>query len=114
MHVYRRRIVFPWPAEVSPDGAQIRRRQNGAVLYNDPCILVGIVFALCCDSVLLAGHGFFGADVAVLEDDGGVSENEIYSSVNVAFAVELSVGMGVERVLKAVNAAAVEDGLVCA
>lgn len=78
----------------------------------DSGVLIRVGFALGCDGVLLAGEGLSGEDVAVLEDDGGVAEYEVHCPVDVALAVELAVGVGVERVLKRVHLTAEEDGEV--
>lgn len=60
------------------------------------------------EHVLLVFVWFACVEVAVLEDDGGVAEDEIDGAVDVAFAVELAEGMNVEGVLVAHEAALVE------
>ena len=71
-------------------------------------VLVRIGSALGGDGVELVAHRKSRIEVAVLEDDGGVSEDEIYCSVDVAFSVELAESVRVESVLVAFEAAAVE------
>lgn len=63
----------------------------------DPRVLVRVDPALCRDGDLLAGEGTAGVDHAVLEDDGGVAENEVDGAVDVAFLVELTLGVNVDR-----------------
>lgn len=53
-----------------------------------------------------------GLNNGVLEESGGVAEDEIDGAADVAFAVELAGGAGVESVLVAVDDAAVENGVV--
>lgn len=71
--------------------------------------MVRVDFSLGGDGVLLVGHRLPGEDVAVLEDDGGVTEHEIDCSNDVAFAVELAVRVCVKCVLETVESASVED-----
>lgn len=61
------------------------------------------------ENVALVRVGSAGVEVAVLEDDGGVAEDEIDGAVDVAFAVELAEGVDVEGVLVGDEAAAVES-----
>ena len=60
-------------------------------------------------SVLLVIQGFADDDEAVLEDDGRVSEDEVNGAGDNAVTVELTVCLGIERVLVAVHSA-VEEG----
>lgn len=69
--------------------------------------LVGICTAVSRDGVRRVDGA--GIDIAVLEDGGGVSEDEVDGSVDIAFPEELSVGMNVECVLVAFEAASVKD-----
>lgn len=77
-------------------------------------VLVRVGSALSRDGVLLLVHGPPGEDHAVLEDDGGVAEDEVYGAVDVAFFVELPLGMDIESVLVAFEATAIEDREVSA
>ncbi|CAI0393957.1 unnamed protein product [Linum tenue] len=64
--------------------------------------------ALRRDRDLLALHRPPRVDHAVLEDGGGVAEDEVHRAVDVALSVELALGVDVERVLVALDAALVE------
>ena len=74
----------------------------------DSGVLIRIGTALGGD-----GDGFVrritGDDVAILEYDGGIAEDEIDGAVNVALFVELAFGVNVESVLIPFEAATVED-----
>lgn len=72
-------------------------------------VLDGLLAALGRDGVLLAREAPPGDDLAVLEDHGAVAEDEVDGARDVALAVELALGVGVEGVLVAVDGAAVED-----
>jgi len=60
----------------------------------------------------LVTHGLSGHQVALLEDDGGVSENEVNGAGDERVSVELPVGVCVESVLKGIYATTVYHGLV--
>lgn len=75
-------------------------------------VLVRVSPALRRDSILLVQHRFSGIDVAVLEDGGGVSEDKVNGTIDVAVSVELSEGVDIESVLVTFEAAAVEGGEV--
>ena len=60
------------------------------------------------EEVVLVGVGAAGVEVAVLEDGGGVAEDEVDGAVDVAVAVELAEGVGVEGVLIPHKAAFIE------
>lgn len=76
------------------------------------CVLVRVFLALCSYGHKLVGHGLPRHDVAILEDDGRVPEDEVDGARDVALTVELAVGVGVEGVLVCVEGAPVEDRLV--
>ena len=71
-----------------------------------------IALALCCDRVELICQWLSWLNVAALEHNRCIAEDEVYGACDVAFAVELAVGVGVESVLIGVKRAPVEDGLV--
>lgn len=73
-------------------------------------VLVNIGFTLGRNGVELVSQRLPGLDVAVLENDGGVSEDEVDGAGDVAVAIELAVGVGVESVLETVDQALVEHG----
>ena len=78
----------------------------------NPGVLVRVGAALGGNRVLLLAHRPPRVDHAVLEDYGGVAEDEVDGAVDVALFVELTLGVDVEGVLVALEAAAVEDGEV--
>lgn len=78
---------------------------------DDAGVLVRIGSALGGDGVGLVAW-FAGEDVAVLENDGGIAEDEIDSAIYVAISIELAIGVDIEGVLVAFEAAPVEDGEV--
>ncbi|KAH0466861.1 hypothetical protein IEQ34_004099 [Dendrobium chrysotoxum] len=112
----RSRVLLPRATEVTLDGALDSGKVGGSgddgVVDGDSGVLVGISPSLSGDGVLLAAKGLAGVDIAVLEDHGGVAEDEIDSAVDVAVAVELALAVDVEGVLVSLKAAAVEDGEV--
>lgn len=61
----------------------------------DPSVLIWVFSILSRDCYLLFVHWLSGVNVAVLEDDCGVTENEINGAVNVAIAIELTLGVHV-------------------
>ena len=61
------------------------------------------------DHVFLALHGLSGLQLALLENDRCIPEDKVYGASDDGVAVELTVGVGVESVLVAVNAAAVDN-----
>lgn len=81
-------------------------------MNRDPSILIGVISSLGCDHVGLVAHGPPHMDVAVLQDSRGIVKDEIYGAVDMAFAIELPLGVYKKSVLVAAEAAAVEDGEV--
>lgn len=53
-------------------------------------VFIGIRSSLGGNCVLLVGHGASGDDIAVLDDDRSVAEDEIHGAVDINFAVELA------------------------
>lgn len=64
------------------------------------------------DHVSLVANRSSDEDFAVLEDGGGVPENEIDGAVDLAVAVELAEGVEEERVLITFYCAPIYDGKV--
>ena len=62
--------------------------------------------------VLLAFHGLSGYELAFLEHNCRVSEDEVNGACDDGVTVELPVGVGVECVLKGIYPATVYDGFV--
>lgn len=80
-------------------------------MYRNPGILVRVGSSLGRDVVLIRG-AFSGRDVAALENDGGVSEDEVDGAGYVGLTVELAFGESVECVLVSVDGASVDNGHV--
>lgn len=78
----------------------------------DSCGLVWVGSSLGCHYVHLPDHWPPCVDHAILEYDCCVPEYEIYSAIDVAISVKLSLGVGVESVLVTFEATTVEDGEV--
>lgn len=83
-----------------------------AELDDDAGVLVGVGAALGSNDVGLAVVGLAYEYVGVLDDGGRVAEDEVDGAEDVAFSVELPLGVDAEGVLVPLDAAAVEDGLV--
>ena len=70
-------------------------------------VLVGISPTLGGNSVDLVGR-IPCINVAVLEHNGSISENEIYSSIDVTLPVKLPVGVDIKSILVPFKAALVK------
>jgi len=112
LDVHCRGKVPPWPAQIGPGppiaGREVVRGHDGAVLDRNSRDLVRVVAALGCDCVGLARRWQLRVDVAVLEDDCCIAEDEVDGARDVAVAVELAERVGVEGVLVAVDYATVD------
>lgn len=75
-------------------------------------ILIRVFSVLGRDGIFLQGHGLSGINGAVLQNNSGVSEYEIYGPVNLALAVELAIGVHVQGVLVPENLAPVYHRVV--
>ncbi|CAA7398418.1 unnamed protein product [Spirodela intermedia] len=91
---------------------QIRGGQDPASLNGGPGVLIRVRPALGGDHVFLARQRQSGVEVAGLENHGSVAEDEVHRAVDVALAVELAEGVGVEGILVPLKAAPVERRLV--
>lgn len=67
---------------------------------------------MCGDGVFLIGQSLPQVDIAVLDDGDSVAEDEVDGAIDVAVTVELAVGVDVEGVLVASEAAIVENRVV--
>ena len=76
---------------------------------DDACFLGRLGPALRGDGVALV---VMQVDVAVLQDDSGVAEDEVDCAVDIAVAVELISGVDVEGVLVPFKAALIEHGML--
>lgn len=116
LHNYSSGEFLPGPAQVSrelePNRVVVRVGDKGAVLDDDGGGLATLLAALGGDDALLVVHRTADDEAAVLEDCGGVAEDEVDGAGDVAVAVELALGVGVKGVLVAVHGAPVEDHLV--
>lgn len=110
------RVLLPRPAQVGLelrlDRNQVGRGRHLASQDRYTGVLERVLSALGGVQVLLILIGSAGVEVAVLEDDGGVAEDEVDGAVDVAVAVELAEGVDVEGVLVSDKAAVVEGGEV--
>lgn len=74
---------------------EVRAGGDSAILEGEAGVLAGIGSSAGEDHVVGAAPGAAEHYVAVLENGGGVSEDEIDCAVNVTFAVELAESEGV-------------------
>jgi hypothetical protein len=113
LHDHGSRVLLPWPPEVcrdlEPQWVELLLRHDPAVVDHQPGRLALVGSALRRHGVLLVVHGLPHDDQRVLDNRGGVAEDEVYGSRNHAVAVELSVGMHVQRVLVTIHST-VEEG----
>lgn len=107
VHEHGPGIFFPGPPQVSGLGGI-----NITVQYWKSCPLVRIFSALGRDSDFLHRQGFPSEYLAILEYGGTVTEYEVDGAMNVAFAIELAEGVGIESVLVAFHAAPVKGRLI--
>ena len=112
LHNHSSRILLPWPPkkrlEASFHWLQIAAGTDPTLLDHYAGVLVRVEPALSRDRVLLARVGTPGLDGAVLEDDGGVAEDEVDGAGDEAVCEELAVVVDVEGVLVCKEVAAVE------
>lgn len=107
LHEHRPRVRLPWPAEVGGI-----RCVNEAVVDRDARVLVGVLAPLRRDRHLLLRQRPSRVDVAALQHGEPVPEDEVDGAVDVALAVELAEGVGVQGVLVALDAAPEEGRTV--
>jgi hypothetical protein len=110
LHEHGARVLLPRAAEVGLRVArgEVRRGGHLAALDRDARVLVGVLAALRREDVLLVGQRLARVQVAALQHDGGVAEDEVDGAVHVAVAEELAQGVHVQRVLVPHEAAPVE------
>ncbi|BAS71791.1 Os01g0312600, partial [Oryza sativa Japonica Group] len=112
LHEHRAGVLLPGAAEVGLeaglDGEEVGGGGHLALLDGDAGVLVGVLPPLRGVDVALVGERAARVEVAALEDDGGVAEDEVDGAVDVALAEELAEGVDVEGVLVADEAAPVE------
>ena len=75
--------------------------------------MVWVFSSLGRDHVVLVTHGLSGLQLAVLENNGCISEDEVNGAGDEGVTVELSVTVGVKSVLVGVNVAPVYHRQVC-
>jgi hypothetical protein len=117
LHDERARELAPGAGEVAPDGRagrvlEPRLGGEAAVLEDEARALAPVRAALRRGDVLLVVHGPAEDQDAVLEHGGRVAEDEVDGPGDDAVAVELRLGVRVQRVLVRVHAAVEEDGPV--
>lgn len=70
---------------------KVQRRRNSAVNDGDAGGLIRVCSALCCNNHLLSiGRFSLKKNEAVLENNSGISKNEVYSAVYMAVSVKLA------------------------
>jgi len=94
--------------ELRFDRDQISSCCNLAVDDGNAGVLVRVFSTLCGEEVPLVWIRFACVQVAVLEHHCCITKDEVYGSINVAFAVELTQRVDIERVLVGYKAALVE------
>lgn len=99
VHENRPWIAHPWPPQERLDAGEILRWWNVTVLERKPGSTTRVGAALGGYGVELARQGSPGADVAILENGGGIAADEVDCAVDGAVAEELTVGLCVQRVL---------------
>lgn len=106
--------LLPRPPEVALDLIFHRSKRifgfDLAVLQHDASGLALVGSALSRDDVLLIVKGLSEVEDAVLEDDGGVAEDEVDCTGDDAASVELAVGLDVESVLETFETTVHEHG----
>ena len=117
IQINRPRILLPGTTQVIPElrfhRDQISSCCNLAVDDGNTRVLVRVFSALCGEQVPLVWIRLARVQVAVLEHRRSVTKDEVHGSINVAFAVELTQRVDVERVLVGHKAALVEGREVC-
>ena len=78
-------------------------------MYHNTRVFVRIRSSLGRDGVHLFGHVLSYVNVAILKNNNSVSEYEVHGTIDVAVAVELALGVNIESVLVAFEAASIED-----
>lgn len=116
LHNHSPRVLLPGSTQISFKGPDNRFEvgcgHDPRVVDGDTRILERVTSALGCDDVGLPYQRFPDINNAVLEDDGGVSKNEINGSIDVAWFVELTLRMDEESVLVPFEPARVEHGQI--
>ncbi|OAY84518.1 hypothetical protein ACMD2_15403 [Ananas comosus] len=109
-------VLAPGAAEVAADGELVGDEaavgDDAAVVDDEAGGLVAVGAALRGDDVLLVVERAADDEDAVLEDGGGVAEDEVDGAGDDAVAVELPHRVRVERVLVALHPAVQENGPV--
>ncbi|GER53625.1 transducin/WD40 repeat-like superfamily protein [Striga asiatica] len=101
--------ILPGPAQIRL-GRELVQWGQHALVDGYPRVLIRVLFTLGRDGHELVGQRLTWHDPAALENDGRISEHEVDCSGYVTIAVELAIGVRVERVLKSVERAPVENG----
>lgn len=88
-------------------------RKDLAIVEGNPSVLIWVFPVLGRDGAFLLLHWFPGVQGAILEYDGGVSKHKVDSSVDVAFAIELTLRVDVKSVLVADYVTVEDDRMIC-
>lgn len=95
LHHHRPRVRLPRPPQVRLGRTQAVCGQDVALVDRYAGVLVRIRPALGRHGVLLSGEGLAEVEIAVLEEGDSVAEDEVNGAVDVAVAVELTLGIDV-------------------
>lgn len=104
--------LLPWPTKICGCSKIGTFRRKCAFLDRNASVLIWVFLSLSSDGVELIGKRLPWLDVAVLEDHSSIAKYEVYGTCNVAFFVELAIGVGVKGVLESIKWTLVEHGLV--
>lgn len=111
LHYYCSCIVSPGPSKIC-GSCEVVKRIHSTPLDWHACILIWVRFALSSDGIELAWHWLPWLYATVLENHCCISKDEVYRPSDLATSVELAIWMCVECVLKCVEGATIEDGLI--
>jgi hypothetical protein len=113
LHDHSPCVLLPWPPQVRWD---LEPQCEELLLWDDPTVvdhqpggLALVGSSLRRHGVLLVVHGLPSDDQRVLDNRGGVTEDEVHSAGDDAVAVELSVCLDVQGILVPIHST-VEEG----
>ncbi|RDX74403.1 hypothetical protein CR513_45859, partial [Mucuna pruriens] len=94
LHHHSPRILFPGSPQKRTirvfHSRKIRARRYATLVNRKARVLSGVCSSVCENGVVAAAAGTAKHQAAALENGGGVAEDEVDGSVDVAFSVELA------------------------